>query len=482
MMLRFLIGPSILLLCGLGAAGGNVAIGAPEHASSNYAPRPSKAEIRTLLAQRVRALGGEKAGVGIVVGVIGPQGRTIISYGQSGNARSLDEDTAFEIGSVTKVFTALLLADMVQRGEVALSDPVTKYVPAGLSIPQRGGRSITLADLATHTSGLPFMPDDLSPFDDAAGAKDADAKIYRFVAHYTLPTEIGTEWNYSNIGYWLLGNAIASRDSKDYETLLRERILAPLQLKDTAITVSPALKAKLAVGHNAIFQAAPLLSSIPIYGAMPSAGGLVSTTNDLLTFLAYVMGYEPSSLAPSMAAMLRIQRPMDDSKQALGWVVSGIGESELVFHEGGSFGYVSALMWSPVRRIGVVILSNQMRDVSDIARHLLQPASPLERPAATKHTEIAFDEATLETYEGRYEGPDGVGAFIVSGVGKNLTIRVPNDWGLPRFQVHPDSRTDFFVAEIPLRVSFQIANGRVNGLLVYPPRGQRAIAARLVGP
>ena len=166
---------------------------------------------------------------------------------------------------------------------------------------------------------------------------------------------------------------------------------------------------------NAIFQAAPLLSSIPIYGAMPSAGGLVSTTNDLLTFLAYVMGYEPSSLAPSMAAMLRIQRPMDDSKQALGWVVSGIGESELVFHEGGSFGYVSALMWSPVRRIGVVILSNQMRDVSDIARHLLQPASPLERPAATKHTEIAFDEATLETYEGRYEGPDGVGAFIVSG-------------------------------------------------------------------
>jgi hypothetical protein len=123
-----------------------------------------------------------------------------------------------------------------------------------------------------------------------------------------------------------------------------------------------------------------------------------------------------------------------------------------------------------------------MRDVSDIARHLLQPASPLERPAATKHTEIAFDEATLETYEGRYEGPDGVGAFIVSGVGKNLTIRVPNDWGLPRFQLHPDSRTDFFVAEIPLRVSFQIANGRVNGLLVYPPRGQRAIAARLVGP
>jgi D-alanyl-D-alanine-carboxypeptidase/D-alanyl-D-alanine-endopeptidase len=151
MMLRFLIGPSILLLCGLGAAGGNVAIGAPEHASSNYAPRPSKAEIRTLLAQRVRALGGEKAGIGIVVGVIGPQGRTIISYGQSGNARSLDEDTAFEIGSVTKVFTALLLADMVQRGEVALSDPVTKYV---LDLPRFGGQFIVLGFLISYSSML----------------------------------------------------------------------------------------------------------------------------------------------------------------------------------------------------------------------------------------------------------------------------------------------------------------------------------------
>jgi serine-type D-Ala-D-Ala carboxypeptidase/endopeptidase len=482
MRLRFLIGPSILMLCGLGAASGNATNAAPEPGSSKHAPLPSEADIRTLLAQRVKAFGGQKVGIGIVVGIIGPQGRSLISYGKSGNARSLDGDTAFEIGSVTKVFTALLLADMVQRGEVALSDPVTKYLPAVFSTPQRGRRSITLADLATHTAGLPFMPDDLPPFDDAAGAKDADAKIYRFVAQYALPTEIGTEWNYSNIGYWLLAKAMASRDNKDYETLLRERILAPLQLQDTALTVSPALKVKLAVGHNAILQAAPLFSSIPIYGAMPSAGGLVSTPNDLLTFLAYVMGYEPSSLAPSMAAMLSIQRPMDDSKQALGWVVSGSGSGELIFHEGGSFGYVSALMWSPVRRIGVVILSNQMGNVSDIARHLLQPASPLERPAVAKHTEITLDEATLETYEGRYGGPDGVGAFIVTRAGKNLTIKVPNDWGLPRFPLHPSSRTDFFVAEIPLRVSFQMAKGRVNGLLVYPPRGQHAIAARLLSP
>jgi serine-type D-Ala-D-Ala carboxypeptidase/endopeptidase len=482
MRLRLRIGMSPLLLCGLGAFSVNAANAASHAAVVQDAPLLADADIRPLLAQRVAALGGQKAGIGIVLGIIAPQGRRIVSYGRSGNMRPLDGDTAFEIGSVTKVFTALLLADAVQRSEVALTDPVAKLLPAGLAIPQRDARSITLVDLATHTSGLPFMPDDLPPFDDVAGAKDADAKIYRFLANYTLTTSIGTEWNYSNIGYWLLAKALASREGKDYETLLRERILLPLQLEDTAITMSPALKARLAVGHDAVLRPAPLFSSIPIYGAMPSAGGLVSTANDLLAFLARVMGYEASPLASSMAAMLRTQRPMDDGKQALGWVVSGSGDDELVFHEGGSFGYVSAVIWSPARRIGIVILSNQMAGVSDIARHLLQPATPLERPAATRHTEIALDAPTLESYAGRYEGPEGVGAFIVTRAGKDLAIKVPNDWGLPPLRLHPDSRTDFFVTEIPLRVSFQLANGHPNGVLVYPPRGQHAIPAKLASP
>jgi serine-type D-Ala-D-Ala carboxypeptidase/endopeptidase len=457
--------------------GGNAANASTAPAGSRQTSFPSDADIHALLVQRVRDLRGDKTGIGIVVGVIGPQGRRVISYGQSGNSRPLDVDTAFEIGSVSKVFTALLLADMVQRGEVALTDPVTKYLPSNRSIPERKGRSITLVDLATHTSGLPFMPDDLPEFSDVAAAKDADAKIYGFVAR-TVPADIGTQWSYSNIGYWLLAKAMAFRENEDYETLLRERILVPLQLNETAVAVSPALKRKLAVGHNAILQPAPLFSSVPVYGAMSSAGGLVSTTNDLLSFLGYFLGYEPSSLAPSMASMLRTQRPMGGDKQALGWAVSGSGPEQVIFHEGGSFGYVSDVICSPARRIGVVILSNQMADVSDIARHLLRPTAPIERPRPTKHTEVVVDGVKLEAYQGRYEGPEGVGAFSVTRPsGKDLAIKVPNDWGLPRLYLHPYSATDFFVTEIPLRVSFQITNARVTGILVYPPRGQHAIAA-----
>ena len=146
------------------------------------------------------------------------------------------------------MFTALLLADMSRRGEVALTDPVTRYLPAGITIPTRNGRAITLVDLATHTSGLPFMP---------AEGTVTRAQLYQFLAAYHLPRDIGTEWEYSNIGYWLLAEAIEARAGMSFETLLRTRVLQPLGMNDSAITLSPALKARLAPGHDMSLQPAP---------------------------------------------------------------------------------------------------------------------------------------------------------------------------------------------------------------------------------
>ena len=118
---------------------------------------PSDDEIRKILVERV---GANENDVGIILGIIEPHGKRIISFGHrnAGDSRPLDGDTVFEIGSVTKAFTALLLADMVQRREVALADPVAKYLPTDVKVPERNGHWITLVDLATHTSGLPFMP------------------------------------------------------------------------------------------------------------------------------------------------------------------------------------------------------------------------------------------------------------------------------------------------------------------------------------
>jgi D-alanyl-D-alanine-carboxypeptidase/D-alanyl-D-alanine-endopeptidase len=422
-----------------------------------WAHIPADAAIRKILADRI----GGAQGVGIVVGIVEPDGRRIIAYG--GDHRPFNGDTVFEIGSVTKVFTALLLADMVQRSEVALDDPVGKFLPTGLRIPSRNGRSITLVDLATHTSGLPFM---------------TDQPLERFLASYELTRDIGTQWDYSNIGYWLLAQALTSRTNTDFGSLLRTRIARPLNLNSTAMTLSPRLQSRLAAGHDANLQPAPPILTVPLYTAMASAGGLLSTANDLCTFLTSTMLGARSRLAQATTVMLATRRPLGPNReQALGWVVIGQGDDELIAHDGGTLGYASAVAWDPKTRTGVIVLENQAGDVSDIAYHLLRPGFPLAKSLVAKHKEIALDQHTLDLYTGRYDVP-GEGVFTIGRDGGMLAIESPPDWGLPTLRLRPESPRDFFVSEIPLRVTFQTgSDGRASGMLVYPPRGQAAVRA-----
>jgi CubicO group peptidase (beta-lactamase class C family) len=442
--------------------------------SSSQRVFPSDGDIREILRQRVDVQG---KGIGMVVGVIEPAGARVVSYGQSsdGDQRPPDGDTAFEIGSMTKVFTALVLADMVEGGEVALEDPIAKYLP-GASIPTRNGRPITLLDVATHTSGLPLMPDGLVSLSELATLKYSDAQLYAFLARYELPRQTGTAWDYSNIGYSLLGKALADRVAVDYETLLRTRVGVPLALTNTGVTLQR-LKGRVAVGHDSSLQPAPPVSTVPIMSVMMPAAAVVSTANDLLRLLAVAMGYDRSPLSPAMAAMLNTRRPSPAGEQAIGWMVEGKNDDQLIVHDGGTLGFASSMAWDPKKRAGVVVLSNHVAAVGDISRHLLRPSRPLAKPTATKRIEITLDSAILDSYAGRYTAE--AEAFIVTKEGDFLTIVLPADWGLPKLRLRPESLRDFFVAELPLRVAFQTnADGKVSGLLIYPPRGQNPILAK----
>ena len=440
---------------------------------------PSDDEIRKILVERVGANENE---IGIIVGVIEPRGRRFISFGHrnKGDQRPLDGDTVFEIGSVTKAFTALLLVDMVEKNEVALSDPVAKYLPADLKVPERNGRSITLVDLATHTSGLPFMPENAPPLNDPAAAKYSAADLKQYVAGYQLKRDIG-EWEYSNVGYWVLSEALSSRGRMDYETLVRTRVIAPLKLVSTDFSISPKMKANLAIGHDAALQPAPAVSELPIYSLMPAAGGLYSTTNDLLTVLSAAMGYERSPTAPAIEATLRTRRPSGGgSEQALGWTVTGKSDDELIYRDGGTYGFACSVAWDPKKQTGVVVLSNEQGDVNDIARHLLRPDFPLAKPTNTKHVEVAIDSSLLDKYVGRYEA-QGEGIFTVVRENNFLTIESPADWGLPKLRIRPESPRDFFATELPVRVTFDVSNeGGVTGLIIYPPRGQKGVPANRI--
>jgi D-alanyl-D-alanine-carboxypeptidase/D-alanyl-D-alanine-endopeptidase len=256
-----------------------------------------------------------------------------------------------------------------------------------------------------------------------------------------------------------------------------------LQSTDFPLPLSPRLKSRLALGHNAVLQPAPDFYSTSIYATVgPEAGGLVSTVNDLLTLLSVAMGYERSPLALSMASMLNTRRPIDGSEQALGWVVTGRGDDQLFMHDGGSWGFVSSVAWDPNRRVGVVVLSNQLASVSDIALHLLRPDVPLQPPTAAKHTEINLDSKILDACSGQYDAKEE-GVFLIVQEPDFLTIQMPTGWGLPKFRLRPESPRDFFVAELPIRVTFRTdSNGQVNGILVYPPRGQHALPASRITP
>ena len=273
-------------------------------------PVPPDSEIRKILAERIDTF---HQGVGIVVGVIEPQGRRIVAYGSlnQGDPRPLNGDTIFEIGSVTKVFTSLVLSDMVQRGEVALADPVAKYLPADVKVPERGGRVITLVDLSTHTSGLPRLPSNLQPKDPANPYADYSVEqLYQFLSSYQLTRDIGSQFEYSNLGGGLLGHVLGRRAGMDYEALVRSRITVPLGMSSTGITLSPDMKARLATGHNDKLVAVPNWD-LP---ALAGAGALRSSANDMLTFLAANLGYVKSPLAPAMAAMLSVRRPAGRSQ------------------------------------------------------------------------------------------------------------------------------------------------------------------------
>jgi serine-type D-Ala-D-Ala carboxypeptidase/endopeptidase len=241
------------------------------------------AAIRNILKRRVEV---EKCAVGMAVCVVTPGRKRFVTWGRErlGDEQPVTPETVFEIGSVTKVFTALLLADMTRRAEVALDDPVARYLPGDFHLPALDGRQITLADLATHTSGLPRFPPfrgtPLSPSWLEAMARFSVEDFKSWLAGLHPQSQAVTAWEYSNAGYALLGMALAHRGGQPYESLLKSRVIDRIGLHDTTFHPTAAMGSRLAEGHD------PALKPVsPLHlGIFAAAGALRSTPRDLSRF------------------------------------------------------------------------------------------------------------------------------------------------------------------------------------------------------
>ncbi len=417
---------------------------------------PANEEIRKLLAERM-----EHNGVGIVVGIIEPAGQRVVAYGKSGTRRPLDGDTIFQIGSVTKTFTTLLLADMVQRGEVKLDDPAAKYVPPGVSMPERG-RPITLLDLATHMSGLPSMPANF-PLEGKPTPYEAYTveELHQFLSSYELTREPGVKWQYSNLGVALLGRLLAYRMGMEYEALLKERVLNPLALHSTAIRLTRGQSRRLAPGHDRDLQ----LVAPWEMRTLPASGSLRSTTNDLLNFIGAYIRHD-SSLNAAMAYQLSIRQSADSRVQALGWSIRKIEGIEIVGHDGGKEGYRSGVVFDPKTRTGVVVLANSRSDDTPMALavHLLTGRPLQAAPSAPERKRIALDRKVLNTYAGRYRStPDTI--LTVVRRDNHLIVEVEGE-GIAEFYA-AGSRV-FFMNTGKDEIAFQAdASSRITGLIYY---------------
>ena len=406
----------------------------------------------------------------MVVGVITPAGRRTVAHGRFGvaDARPVDGSTVFEIGSVTKIFTSLLLADMARQGEVALTDPVARHLPPDIPLEGNAAR-MTLAELATHMAGLPFWPSNL-PKGDTMGALAAYSvdDLYRFVATFEAPADARGRWQYSNTDNGLLGALLARRAGSSYEAAIAKRITGPLGMTSTSVTLPAAAERLLASGHDAQLKPAARWN-VP---AMAGAGSLRSTANDLLTFLA-ALDDARSIAAAALPTMLATRHEGPGFVQTLGWWIVSTGPEDpgILAHDGQTLGFASAIAYDTRTRSGVVVLSNSAASVGDLARHLLRPAIPLAKPQAPapQRTEIAIDPAVLDRYAGRYEpGPGAV--FVISREGEALMLQLP---GLPKLRLRPESPRSFFVAEnTRVTVTFEVdPAGRAVRLMLESPTG-----------
>jgi CubicO group peptidase (beta-lactamase class C family) len=308
---------------------------------------------RTFMAERQPA--------GLVIGTVTGDDTQIRRYGVASltDSSRLRPGMRFEIGSVTKVFVSLLLADTVQRGAVTLDTPIGALLPDSVETPVVKGRPIALHHLATHTAGLPRLPFNLRPADPANPyAGYTAAKLHAFLDAAELSAPPGSTYAYSNVGGGLLGHLLARQADSTFAGLLDQRILTPLGLDDTVVpSPSDTTGARLATGHTAGGGSAPYWT----FDALAGTGALRAPARDVLRFLRVHLRPDTSSLfaAVRMTHEVRHERSARASV-ALGWNVTSASDgSRLYWHNGGTGGFRSFAAFHPDSTTALVVLVNQ---------------------------------------------------------------------------------------------------------------------------
>lgn len=371
-----------------------------------------------------------------------------------------DGDTLFEIGSVTKVFTALLLAREVEDGKLRPDDPLSKLLPKSVHVPEKAGHPITLIQLATHTSGLPRLPSNMTNAHPDDPYVDYDSKLlYAFLNSHTLEKTPGAEQSYSNLGAGTLGHALGLWRKQSYEQAVSERITKPLGMDHTRIALGD-LAERLADGHDDEGNSAP-----PWHlDALAGAGAIHSSAFDLLRLLKANIAPGSTSLGRALTRSHEMHFEKDgDQQTAYGWFIGKRG----FWHNGQTAGHHCILLWNAQKKLGVVVLadSGMIFDLVGLQlMRMLQGETPkLDLP---KVVEVAPEK--LNRLVGVYALDEKTEVSVVR-EGDVLYTQITRQ---RRFRLFPESETEFQLRAVEARVVFELERGKPTALVIYQDGGE----------
>jgi CubicO group peptidase (beta-lactamase class C family) len=310
----------------------------------------------------------------LVFAVVDGEKSEIVSFGWLPDHRKPDGDTVYEIGSVTKTFTATLLAEAVISGRVQLDTPIQSLLP-DFKIPTRGGRQITLVDIATQRSGLPRMPTDFHDENTPYPPYDLE-RLKSFLATYKMSRDPGLEYEYSNLGFGLLGIAMAASAHRPYGVLLEQNILQPLGMKMSGTALNEVMRPHMAPGFDETGNPANSWN-FGRFDVFEGAGAIRSTAADMLRYLKANMGEGTDLLTKSMK-LAQTPRCHNGAGPLIGlaWEQQSSKRGNVVWHDGRTAGYATYVGFTADRHRGVVILSNTASSVTELGFQYLASDAP----------------------------------------------------------------------------------------------------------
>jgi CubicO group peptidase (beta-lactamase class C family) len=367
----------------------------------------------------------------------------------------INKNTIFEIGSVTKTFTTLILARMVLQHKISLNDPINKFLPDSIHVPSYHGKKITLEELATHTSGLPRMPSNFHPEDPLNPYANYNIRdLYEFLDHYKLTKSPGTSFQYSNLGVGLLGTLLIQAAGKSYSKLLHQYVIGPLQMNDTELKVP---NAKLSRFSDPYFYGRPVQHWD--FKALAGAGALRSTAEDLAAYMKAQMGLK-TALDSAIALTHKIQFKINKNRSiGLVWMIS-TAKDTIIWHNGETGGFRSFVGFNKENGTGVVVLSSGRDIIDDIGMYLLDSKYPLRKVRQS----IFVDPKFLARYTGTYRFSPTF-SITITQKGDQLFEQAT---GQQKFKIYPESKMKFFLKVVNAQIEFIAdSSGKFTTLKLY---------------